>query len=255
MPRSGPTLRTLRTAVGVLGAGALMTLGSAPCAMADGSGTGLVLNVSPVDGVKPGSTFDAPATFGTTGAKALDKVYAWYYVTRGLDFADVPSNCVRWDIGEYDELPPRTLLTCEFDQTVEPGVVYAPDKLPIKALDKALHDRLTVELWDYEYPGGDEYAHRPVRGTAPASKLVERPGAVLSGSGSEGHAAARVWVNAVNTADYQVSGTELKGRVGDTVDVNVKFTNAGPAWVVICTVELPRRSLFLKSAGTTVVKG
>lgn len=30
MLRSGPSLRTLRTAVGVIGAGALITLGSAP---------------------------------------------------------------------------------------------------------------------------------------------------------------------------------------------------------------------------------
>lgn len=178
--------------------------------------------------MKPGTTFEAPVTFGTTGTKALDKVYLWYYVTKGLDFADVPSNCVRWNIGEYDELPPRTLLTCEFDQTVEPGVVYAPDKLPFKALDRALYDRLDVVVWDYEYEGGDEYARGPVRGTAPAAKLVARPGSVLPGGGSEGSARARVRVNTVNTADFQVSGAELKGRVGDTVDVKVKFTNAAP---------------------------
>lgn len=83
MHRSRPSLRTLRRAVGVVGAGALITLGSAPSAMADGPGTGLVLNTAPIDGVKPGTTFEAPVSFGTTGTKALDKVYLWYYVTKG----------------------------------------------------------------------------------------------------------------------------------------------------------------------------
>lgn len=162
---------------------------------------------------------------------------------------------MRWNIGEYDELPPRTLLTCEFDQTVEPGVVYAPDKLPFKALDRALYDQLDVAVWDYEYAGGDEYAHEPVRGTAPAAKLVARPGSVLPGGGSEGSARARVRVNTVNTADYQVSGTELKGRVGDTVDVKVKFINAGPAWVLNMPDLVPTRTLIKIPAGTTVVEG
>lgn len=209
-------------------AGALITLGGAPYAVADGSKTGLVLEaIAPINGVKPGSTFEAPVTFGTTGTETLEKIWLSYYVTQGLDFADIPSNCVRWEIGSYDELPPRSLMTCEFDQAVEPGVVYAPEKLTLKALDRALYDDLDVTVMSYSH-GPDEQAHGPVRGTAPAAKLVERPDSVLTGSnsGNPGYAKARVRVNAANTADFQVSGAELKGRVGDTVDVKVKFTNS-----------------------------
>jgi hypothetical protein len=254
MLRSNHGPRTLRRAAGVLGVGALIALGSAPCAVADGSGTGLVLgNVAPI-GVKPGSTFEAPVTFGTTGTTALEKVWLSYIVTTGLDYADVPSNCVRWDIGSYDELPARTQMVCEFDQAVEPGVVYAPEKLTLKALDRALYDDLDVAVTSWD-SGPDEGAHRPVRGTAPAAKLVEQPGSVLTGSGSGNSAKTRVRVNAANTADFQVSGAELKGRVGDTVDVKVKFTNAGPAWVLTLPEPVTTRTLIKVPAGTTVVEG
>ncbi|MFF3890891.1 hypothetical protein [Streptomyces sp. NPDC001914] len=253
MLRSEPSLRTLRRAVGVVGAGALITLGSAPSAVADAPPTGLVLgSVAPIDAGKPGSTFEPPVTLGTKDSKALEKVWLTYTVTRGLDYADVPSNCTRWEIGSYDELPAKFHLTCEFDQVMEPGVVYTPE-LSLKALGKALYDDLEVAVgtWDF---GPDEQAHGPVRGTAPAAKLVERPGAVLTGSGAQ-YAKTKVRVNTANTADYQVSGTELKGRVGDTVGVKVKFTNAGPAWVLSMPDLVPTRTLIRIPAGTTVVEG
>ncbi|MCH5676877.1 hypothetical protein [Streptomyces gilvus] len=223
--------------------------------MADGSGTGLVLGtIAPISGVQPGSTFEAPVTFGNKGTEALQKVWLRYTVTRGLDYADVPSNCVRWDIHSYDELPPRSQLTCEFDQAVEPGVVYAPEKLPLKALDRALYDDLDVAVGDYDF-GADEGARGPVRGTAPAAKLVERPGSVLTGSSSGNYAEARVRVNAANTADFQVSGAQVKGRVGDTIDLQVKFTNAGPAWVLVEPgPPVPTRVLIKIPSGTTAVK-
>ncbi|MEU6256207.1 hypothetical protein [Streptomyces sp. NPDC047043] len=243
--------------MGTIGAGALITLGTAPCAVADGAGSGLVLGaIAPISGVQPGSTFEAPVTFGNKGTQTLEKIWLRYTVTKGLDYADVPSNCVRWDIHSYDELPTRSQITCEFDQAVEPGVVYAPEKLTLKALDRALYDDLDVAVGDYDF-GPDENARGPVRGTAPAAKLVERPGAVLtgSGSGSPHYAETRVRVNAANTADFQVSGARLKGRIGDTIDLQVKFTNAGPAWVLVEPgPPVPTRVLIKIPSGTTAVK-
>lgn len=257
MLRSDHSFRTLRRAVGTVGAGALITLGTAPCAVADGSGTELVLGtIAPISGVRPGSTFEAPVIFGNKGTQALQKVWLRYTVTQGLDYADVPSNCVRWDIGSYDELPARSQMTCEFDQAVEPGVVYAPEKLTLKALDRALYEDLDVAVGDYDF-GPDEGASRPVRGTAPAAKLGERPGSVLTGSSSGNHdyAEDRVRVKAANTADFQVSGARLKGRVGDTVDLQVKFINAGPAWVLVNPgPPVPTRVLIKIPSGTTAVK-
>ncbi|MEU6352436.1 hypothetical protein ABZ896_24450 [Streptomyces sp. NPDC047072] len=233
-------------------------MSSAPSATADVSGAGLLLGtIAPINGVRPGSTFEPPVTFENQGSQALEKVWLRYTVTQGLDYADVPSNCVRWDIGSYDELPARSQMTCEFDQAVKPGVVYAPEKLTLKALDRALYDDLDVAVGSYDF-GPDEGASRPVRGTAPVGKLVERPGSVPSGSSSAGdhdYVEARVRVNAVNTADFQVSGARLEGRVGDTVDLQVKFTNAGPAWVLVEPgPPVPTRVLIKLPLGTTAVK-
>jgi hypothetical protein len=62
-------------------------------------------------------------------------------------------------------------------------------------------------------------------------------------------------VNAANTADFQVSGAQLKGRVGDTVDLRVTFTNAGPAWVLVEPgPPVPTRVLVKIPSGTTAVK-
>jgi hypothetical protein len=249
----------LRRAAGVIGAGALFALGAAPGAVADDSGTGLVLGkIAPISGVKPGSTFEAPVTFTNTGAEALEKVWLSYSVTKGLSHTDMPSNCERWDVISYDEMLARSSVICEFDQAVEPGAVYAPEKpLVLKALDRALYDDLFVMVANRSI-GSDENASGPVRGTGPAVKLVEQPaGSAATGSGSSSPDwdSASVRVNAVNTADFQVAGAELKGRVGATIDAQVQFTNAGPAWVLGELGSSVTRVLIKVPSGTTVVKG
>ncbi|PWI14028.1 hypothetical protein DI272_07575 [Streptomyces sp. Act143] len=135
---AAPGTRTLRQAtgaLGTLGAVALMALGAAPAVAAGPAPTPtpsstpeLVLGeMAPtVDGLRPGGTYDVPVSFTNTGAQALDKVYLEYSVTHGLSHTELPSNCVRFDVGSYDELPDKSYAICEFDQTIEPGVVYAP---------------------------------------------------------------------------------------------------------------------------------
>src|SRR4051812_43470466 len=93
MLRSDHNFRALRRAVGTIGVGALITLSSAPCAVAEGSGAGLLLGtIAPIGGMQPGSTFEAPVAFENQGTQALEKVWLRYTVTQGLDYADVPSN-------------------------------------------------------------------------------------------------------------------------------------------------------------------
>jgi hypothetical protein len=258
MLRSDHGFRALRRAVGTIGAGALITLSTAPCAVASDYEGGMALgNIAPISGVQPGSTFEVPVRFSNQGSKALKKVWLRYTVTQGLDFADVPSNCVRWDIGSYDESPAKTQMTCEFDQAVEPGVVYTPKKLFLKALDRTLYDDLDVAVGDYDFGPDSDGAHGPVRGTAPAAKLVGRPGPDPTGNNSvsHGYVETTTRVNTANTADFQVSGARLKGRVGDTVDLQVQFTNAGPAWVLVEPgPPVPTRMLIKIPSGTTAVK-
>lgn len=151
----------------------------------------------------------------------------------------------------------RSSRFCEFDQQVEPGVVYAPDQtLTLKALDRALYDELRVTVATYD-PAFTDAGPAPVRGTGPAVKLVERPDETPAAPGSARHEewdAATVQVTAENTADFQVTGARLKGKVGDTVPLVVKFTNAGPGWVLREIGAGATRVHIKVPAGTSVAK-
>ncbi|MFF4249806.1 hypothetical protein ACFY1L_01175 [Streptomyces sp. NPDC001663] len=259
MPQSSTGLRPLRQTAGALGAAALLALGAAPAVADDDTGAVLTLsNIAPIDGVKPGSTFDVPAAFTNSGNGSVDKVYLSYSVTRGLSHTDLPSNCLRYEVGSFDEAPSKSYAVCEFDQTVEPGAVYAPEKaLTLKALDRALYDRLRVVV-DTTDPAPTDGASEPVRGTGPVVKLVKQPDATPADPGYSQHPdwdAVDVKVTAKNTADFQVTGADLKGKVGDTVPVTVRFTNAGPAWV-LRDGDIPVTKVRIGiPAGTTVTKG
>ncbi|GAA3806680.1 hypothetical protein GCM10022403_045970 [Streptomyces coacervatus] len=251
-------LRPLRQAAGALGAVALIALGSAPAVADDDSGAVLTLGtIAPVNGVKPGSTFKVPAAFTNSGSASVDKVYLSYSVTRGLGHTELPSNCLRYEVVSFDEEPSKSEAVCEFDQTVKPGIVYAPEKaLTLNVLDHALYDRLRVTVaTDDSSP--EDGSSAPVRGTAPAVKLVEQPDATPAHPGYSPHPdwdGADVKVTARNTADFQVTGADLKGKVGDTVPMTVTFTNAGPAWV-LRDGGIPVTKVKIKMpAGMTVTK-
>ncbi|MFJ2812927.1 hypothetical protein [Streptomyces sp. NPDC087294] len=245
--------RTFRQTTGAVGAVALLALGAAPAVADDATPEFAFGAFDPIKGVKTGSTFEVPATFTSTGTEPLDKVFLSYEVTRGLSHTDLPSNCLRYEVPSYDEAPSKSQAVCEFDQTVKPGVVYAPEKaLTLKATSHALEDRLRMVV-EAEDAGPDENASEPVRGTAPAVKLVERPDQTPATDGEE-YGVVDTTVSTENTADFQVTGAQLTGKVGDTVHLKVAFTNAGPAWVLgnrdtsaaDVRVKLP--------AGTTVTK-
>ncbi|MHC3473568.1 hypothetical protein ACYF6T_33430 [Streptomyces sp. 7R007] len=250
MPVPPHRRRAFRTAVVTLGAAGLTTLAAAPAAIADDPAPGLVVGgITPIDGLKPGSGFDVPVTVANKGSAAVEKVWVSYDVTRGLDYTEVPSNCLVQHVRPYDEMPERWTAACEFDQVVEPGVVYTPETLlHVEALDHALNEQLRVRVLDGP-PGFEDNGTDPVPGTAPAVKLVEAQ------SGDAGSAqVVTVPVTVVNTADYQVTGDALKGRVGETVTMNATFTNAGPAWVWPREGDRPVSVIITLPAGTSVVK-
>jgi uncharacterized membrane protein YgcG len=250
MPMPPHNRRASRAAVAALGAAGLIALAAAPAAFADETAPELVIGgIEPIAGVKPGSTFDLPVTVANKGTGTVQKVWVYYAVTRGLDFAEVPSNCRTQQVPSYDEMPERWTAVCAFDQPVEPGVVYTPERpLRVKALDRALNDELRLRVGEDD-PGADENGTPPVTGTAPAVKLVEGQ------AGGEGSArVVDVPVTSVNTADYQVTGAALKGSVGETVPMKVEFTNAGPAWVMAKLGEPSLKVIIRPPAGTSVVK-
>ncbi|MFJ8855466.1 hypothetical protein [Streptomyces sp. NPDC102437] len=250
MPIPPHNRRASRAVAATLSAAGLIALAAAPAAFGDETAPELVIGgIEPVNGVKPGSSFDLSATVANKGTGAAEKVWVSYGVTRGLDFAEVPSNCRTQQVRSYDEMPERWIAVCAFDQVVEPGTVYTPEMpLRVEALDRALNDELRVNVWDVD-PGADENGTQPVAGTAPAVKLVEGQ------AGSEGTArVVNVPVSSVNTADYQVTGAALKGSVGDTVKMKVKFINSGPAWILTKPGERSVSVMITPPAGTSVVK-
>lgn len=213
-------------ALGALGAMTLVGLGAGPAAAADGPV--VVLGpIAPIDGVQPGSDFQVPTPFTNTGSTALNKVWIQYIFSRGISHADVPSNCGTF-VNPVDnpDVPDTFGVWCEFDQTVKPGVVYAPEHaLSLKAQGYAMDEDVQVGVLDGDFP--PDTIITP--GTAPAVKLVEHPDDPPAAPG--GKAYTDVAVTADNTADFQLTAGMVKGKVGDTVPLTVKFTNAGPAWV------------------------
>jgi len=252
MPIPPHQRRASRAAFAALGAAGLIALAAAPAAFGDEAELELVVGgVKPIDGLKPGSTFDVPVTVADKSIGAADKVTVMYALTRGLDFDEVPSNCQTQHVPAYDEMQERWIAECSFHQAVKPGVVYTTETpLRVKVLDRALHDELSLRVWGGD-PLAEENGSPPVAGTAPAVKLVEK-----KQPGGEGTAPyVTVPITSVNTADFQVTGAALKGSVGETVPMKVEFINAGPAWVLD---EYWGHSLvsvvITPPAGTSVVK-
>ncbi|MGW7467786.1 hypothetical protein ACWGJT_24710 [Streptomyces xantholiticus] len=242
--------RTLRTFVGLAGASALIALGSGH-AVGDETDEGLALGpIAPIQGVEPGSVFDVPVTLKNTGAEALDKVWLSYALTQGLSHTELPANCVRHQVPSYDEMPRKSVAVCEYEQTVEPGIVYTPEqRVAFKAEDRALYDDLHVAVADYDLVPPDSGSSAP--GTGPVQKLVPQDAAVAADFRSDG---AWVQVSADNTADFKVAGDRLKARVGDSVTADLSFTNAGPAWVMN-RQDLPSHLVLVTlPAGTKAVK-
>ncbi|MEU6533139.1 hypothetical protein ABZ869_28560 [Streptomyces sp. NPDC046928] len=251
MPIPPHNRRASRAVAATLGAAGLIVLAAAPAAFGEEAGPDLVLGgVEPVHGLRPGSTFDVPVTVTNKGTVTAEKAWVSYSVTRGLDLVDVPSNCRVQHVRSYDEMPEYWTATCAYDQPVEPGVVLTPEKpLRVEALDRAYNDRLRLRVGYGTAPSDDENGEPSVQGTAPAVGLVEGP------AGGEGSAKyVYVPVTTVNTADYQVTGAALSGRVGDTVTMKVGFANAGPAWLLE-EGGVPGVHILIKlPAGTSVVK-
>lgn len=249
MPTPPYRRRVPRSAVAALGAAGLVALGAAPAAVGDEAPPSLVLgDIKPITGVKPGSPVDLPVTVVNNGTTTVEKVWIKYTATRGLAFPEVPSNCRKQYVGAYDEMPERWIAICAFDEAVEPGVAYTPQKpFAVKAEKHAFDDEMWVTVTDYEPPPDENST--PVPGTAPEIELIESP---TGGAGSTDR--FRVPVTSVNTADYEVTGAALRGKPGDTVTMKVTFANTGPGWVWSKPGTPWTSVLVTLPAGTSVVK-
>ncbi|MEU6046582.1 LAETG motif-containing sortase-dependent surface protein [Streptomyces griseus] len=252
--------RTLRGSTAAVAATALVALGAAP-ALADEPEPDLgVGTIAPIKGVQAGAAFSTPLTFLNKGTEEVPVSYVTYAVSPGLKADETYKNCSYYTIPSHDEIPDEQVAACKIDQPLKPGVVYGTEKpLSLKALDSALNDdlRVTIGVTEPDPDSGDTGADEPVPGTGGEFTLVEKGPATDADRANHPESAASADVTAANTADFGLTGAELKGEPGEKVTATVKFTNAGPARVQgardqsVATVDvhIPKGTSVVKAHG------
>ncbi|WP_405985567.1 hypothetical protein [Streptomyces sp. NBC_00872] len=235
--RSASTARALRAAAA--GAVAVVGLGWGPAAAsaaaADPAAPELAApelafgQTAPVDGIRPGSASGISFSVTNRGDGPATRVALFVTGTQGLSFAEKYSNCVYEEVPAQDEGAAQVTAVCDIEQTLEPGVVYVPEKpVGVTVLDRALYEHLSFDIQADvpTFPEGTQHGG----GAGPVLRLVARqppadPDAVY------GYERLDVPITARNTADFALTGANLKGEVGGTVTAEVTFANKGPAWV------------------------
>ncbi|BFP52101.1 hypothetical protein SCMC78_19080 [Streptomyces sp. CMC78] len=252
--------RTLRGSTAAIAATALVALGAAP-ALADEPEPDLgVGTIAPIKGVQAGAAFSTPLTFLNKGTEEVPVSYVTYAVSPGLQADETYKNCSYYTIPSHDEIPDEQVAACKIDQPLKPGIVYGTEKpLSLKALDSALNDdlRVTIGVTEPDPDSGDTGADEPVPGTGDPLTLVEKGPATDADRANHPESAASADVTAANTADFALTGAELKGEVGDKVTATVKFANKGPARVqgtidqsvTTVDVRIPKGTSVVKAHG------
>ncbi|MER5401942.1 hypothetical protein [Streptomyces sp. NPDC002599] len=196
--------------------------GSARTSVTVGSGTDLGVSAAQdVTGVAPGSGLTVPSSVTNTGNETAHGFKLALWVTYGLDVTTRYPQCTYTGMNSG-----FTYVACSFDTDVLPGAtVELPEPLRLAVTGHALHERI-----DY--------------GVQPADETIVD----LDSSDN-----SRTWhIDADNTADFAMKGTEVSGAAGDTVTTAFRFVNHGPAWVGDVTSGDPLVAIdFYLPEGTT----
>lgn len=247
--------RTLRGGTAVTAAAALVALGAGPALAAEAEPDLGVGTIAPITGVQPESAFSTPLTFLNKGTEEVSAFYVQYNVSPGLKADETHRNCDYYTTPSYDEMPESNVASCRIEQPLKPGVVYGTAKpLSLKALDTALHDDLRVSIGVEEPDPGDGGSTEPVPGTGDPLTLVEKGPATDADRKNHPEPVAEADVTAANTADFALTGAELKGKAGEKVTATVKFANEGPARVQGARDESVTTVDVRIPKGTSVVK-
>lgn len=231
--RSASTARALRLTAGAATvAGLAWAVGAGPASAAPRAEPGADLvfgQTAAVDGVSPGEVRDLSFTVQNKGDGPATRVALFLTASQGLSLTQKFSNCTYEAAPAEDEGPARTNATCDIEQTLEPGVVYVPERpLGLKVLDRALYERLTlnVQADSIAFPDGTQHGGGadPVLRLVPQKTPADPPAALGSGQ-------LDVDITARNTADFALTGSKVTGKKGQSVDATVTFANKGPAWV------------------------
>ncbi|MFF3452508.1 hypothetical protein ACFYXJ_35835 [Streptomyces sp. NPDC002667] len=157
-----------------------------------------------ITGVAPGAGLTVPFSVTNTGNETAHGFDISVWASFGLDIVTRYPGCTYTDRVDDGVNMSFAHLTCSFDTEVLPGAtVELPEPLRLAVTSHALRDR-----FDYE---------------------VEPAGGATDLDTSDN---SRSWhIEAANTADFAVKGTEVSGAADDTVTAAFRFVNNGPAWV------------------------
>ncbi|WP_328395115.1 DUF11 domain-containing protein [Streptomyces sp. NBC_00390] len=213
---------------------------------------GLVVNRIPqTDTAEPGAPLDAPITIANTGSLTALGVDLRLAATQGLGFAQRFSNCTYGTTDDVASAAGQTLdsAVCHISTPVEPGKRYrlsAPMVLDVKKT-------ALFEFLDYTATptgAGVPATADKARGSGPVLSLVPDGGAPPTPATDH----AQWIINAVNAADFAVTGDTATAGPGDSVTLTAKVRNNGPASFNLLTSDDHPGLLVDIPKGTTAVK-
>ncbi|MEV0598780.1 hypothetical protein AB0I82_05660 [Streptomyces sp. NPDC050315] len=213
--------------------------------VAVGNGPALgVTQAASVTDLAPGTRFDAPVTLANKGNRTADRTLLTLFTSRGVKLrGPVPSNC------EYNDTPTGRTLLCTLDEKAAPGS-YHTLPLRLRAKDNALFDRIDYSVQPYSDQALDEQRHGQVFTSGAGDELNLSPAPATD---EETDPYRILSVRAKNTADYRLTGSQITGAAGETVQASVAVRNRGPAWVASLSAGDPAATVDVNiPAGTTV---
>lgn len=179
--------------------------------------------------LRPGTSTQVSATVGNDGNRAVQRTLLWINASYGLRFKERNSNC------EYRRHETGESALCVLDEAVAPGERYALTT-GLRVGRNALYERFDHSVLPYSdqalAEARGEWTWTPGKGP----ELDLRPVVAAQAAAGEDDLDLSdnyraVILDAKNTADLKLTGSRVRGAVGDTVTASVTVHNKGPAWV------------------------
>ncbi|MEU8133154.1 LAETG motif-containing sortase-dependent surface protein [Streptodolium elevatio] len=176
------------------------------------------------EGAVPGSKVDVPVSVRNVGNRPADGVTIGLWSSQGLAFSERYENCRYSDYGNGN-----VIGTCQFDQTLEPGVTYELEKpIPLKLDADTVRGRFTYSAHAGASAAKSAADAGAKAGTAGALKLVKKASpqaAARELDTSDNTSQTTVWTTL--KADPAVSDVSVTGAAGTVAQAKITVQNKG----------------------------
>ncbi|MET9353654.1 hypothetical protein ABZY14_11725 [Streptomyces sp. NPDC006617] len=181
-------------------------------------------------GFRPGDTYRAPLGFRNVGSVPAHGVVLRFAGTRGLSFPESYDNCSYAEEHKDNLIRYRQVALCTFEGEFLHGMAYElSEPVKVKTADFALGDIFTYGFDAVGAEAADALrsgaGHRQGTGRTLTLEPVE------SGHVSDYSKYAEIDLPTQNTYDLDLTGARVAGEQGETVTVDVRMSNHGPAWI------------------------